>query len=159
MPWNNTHLLIIFALLLFPLGFQVFSKPSAPEKKTVTLEVALSSKGNNIEFDQKSLEVPFGLTVTLKFANLSTPDSGIDHNIVILKPGTEEAFLKELQKNDYDLEKIGKSPHILMMSRILKPGEATSITVTPPKSGFYPYLCIMPGHGDMLGMKGILHVK
>ena len=134
------------------------SNNNDPES-SVTVQVDLSTKGNNIEFDQKAIEVPFGKTVFLVFKNQANPDSQIDHNIIILKPGSEDRFIKDMQKVSYNLEKLKLDKDIVAFSKRISPGEETTVSFTPEKPGFYPYMCTMPGHGDILGMRGIMHVK
>lgn len=71
-------------------------------------------------------------------------------------------FLYGLEKVDYDAEKIAKHPSVLAISPTLDPGKSAEFVLTPKmldKPGFYPYVCLIPGHADMLGMKGVLHVK
>lgn len=148
----------VVCMMLAIVSGQGFGKDKN-KKEEISLSVSLSTKGNNIEFDQKSLQVPFGSKVTLKFRNMAATHSQIDHNVVILKPGTEDSFIADLQRDSYDMEKVRKSPHVIVVSRLLHPEEETKISFTPEKPGFYPYLCVMPGHGDILGMKGVLYVK
>jgi uncharacterized cupredoxin-like copper-binding protein len=48
---------------------------------------------------------------------------------------------------------------VLVTTKALAPGESETIEFKPAAPGFYPFLCFMSGHADMLNMKGILHVK
>ncbi len=128
------------------------------ENKKINVSISLSSKGNDIAFDQAAIQVPFGATVSIKFRNQAAPDSAIQHNIAILKPGTQDQFIKDLQASGYDIEKIRKHPSILAMTRALDPGEEESLIFNASNEGFYPYLCMMAGHGDMLSMRGVIHV-
>ena len=48
---------------------------------------------------------------------------------------------------------------ILALSRVLNPGQEDVVEFSPPAPGEYVYICLMPGHGDMLGMRGILALK
>ena len=77
----------------------------------------------------------------------------------MLKPGTFDEVVKELQTNGYDLEKIRANKSILAMTKSIAPGGEEVLEFTPDAPGFYPYLCLMAGHADMLGMKGMLNVK
>lgn len=131
----------------------------ADSSDEIKIKVKLSTKGNNIEFDQKALEVPFGKKIHLVFDNHATADSQIDHNVIILKPGSEESFIADLQTAAYDLIKLKDHKALVAVSETISPGEETTVTFTPKEKGFFPYLCVMPGHGDILGMKGLMHVK
>jgi azurin len=124
-----------------------------------TVVIELSTKGNDIAFDQAAVQIKFKKTIGLKFVNKAAADSHIGHNIAILKPDATDAVIQELRKNNYDLAAIKNHPGILIISRTLNPGESDVVTFSPDKPGFYPYLCLMPGHSDILGMKGILHVS
>lgn len=135
------------------------SPEAAKAAKQGAVEVRLSTKGNDISFDQAAVEVPFSEKVSLKFANEAAVGSEIQHNVAILAPGTLDAVLKELQATEYDLEKIKKNKSVLAMTRALAPGDSDVVEFSPEKPGFYPYICLMPGHGDMLNMRGVLHVK
>jgi nitrite reductase (NO-forming) len=42
-------------------------------------------------------------------------------------------------------------------SKLISPGQSTSITVNFKKAGSYPYLCTVPGHAQ-LGMKGTFKI-
>ncbi|HTL12632.1 MAG TPA: plastocyanin/azurin family copper-binding protein, partial [Bdellovibrionota bacterium] len=125
----------------------------------VDVTVTLSTKGNDVSFDQTSLQVPFGATVKLKFKNAASKKSGIEHNVAILKPGTEEHFLKLMSDPSYEMEKIEHSEDILAKTQVLGPGKTDVITFKAPAKGYYTYICLVPGHGSMLGMKGILSVR
>lgn len=123
------------------------------------LLIKLSTKGNDIAFDQAALQVPFAAKVKVRFANEAAKDSQIQHNVAILKPGTYDEVIKELQKSGYDIEKMRANKNILGMTKALDPGSEETVEFAPVGPGFYPYVCLMPGHGDMLGMKGILSVQ
>lgn len=131
--------------------------PSAKE-----LKIELSSKGNDIAFDIKSFQVTHGKSFILKFQNSAHKDSEIIHNIAILKPGSTEKVLQYFEKTDYDIEKVSKHDSVIAITPPLEPGQTGSLELKKemiPKPGFYPYICLIPGHADMLGMKGIMHVK
>jgi azurin len=138
-------------LWVFALAFE------ARASDTVVIE--LSTKGNDIAFDQAAVQIKFKKTIGLKFVNKAAADSHIGHNIAILKPDATDAVIQDLRKNNYDLAAIKNHPGILIISKTLNPGESDVVTFSPDKPGFYPYLCLMPGHSDILGMKGILHVS
>ncbi len=126
---------------------------------TQRITLSLSTNGNNIEFDQKALEVLFGRPISLSFENKANLGSEIDHNVVIITPGSEERFVHAMQEASYDLEVLKKHPDVVAISKVIRPGESTQITFVPKVKGFYIYICVMPGHGDVLGMKGLIHVK
>ncbi len=128
-------------------------------KAAETVVIELSTKGNDIAFDQTAVQIKYNKSISLKFVNKAAADSHIGHNIAILKPDATDAVIEVLRKNNYDLAAIKDHPGIIVISKTLNPGEADVVTFSPEKPGFYPYLCLMPGHSDILGMKGILNVS
>jgi uncharacterized cupredoxin-like copper-binding protein len=148
--------IILFSLLFFG-NLGVFQAISFAEDGRI-IDMKLSTKGNDIAFDQTALQVPLGKKINLRFINQADKDSEILHNVAILKPGRFDTVMKVLQKSGYDIEKIRKHPDVLAMTKALKPGTEEILEFSPTKAGFYPYVCLMPGHSDMLGMKGILNV-
>lgn len=132
----------------------------ANEKAEISqLQVRLSTKGNDIAFDQTAIQVPFGKKVQLKFSNEAAKGSEILHNVAILKPGTIDEVLKELQANGYDIAKMRTNKSVIVMTKALEPGAQETLEFLPAEPGLYPYICLMAGHADMLGMKGLLSVK
>jgi azurin len=121
-------------------------------------EISISSIGNDISFDKKEIKVPYKKKISISFKNLALKNSGIQHNIVILKPGKMDEFIKELQKNQYDLAKLKSSQLVVSYSAVLEPEMSDSISFEPKAGALYPFLCTMPGHGDMLNMRGTIQV-
>jgi len=146
----------LISTMLILMGCMTATTPSFAEK---ALDIRLSTKGNDIAFDQAALQVPFAKTISLRFINEAAKDSEILHNVAILKPGTYDEVMKELQKNGYDIEKMRSNKNIIAMTKALEPGKEETITFSPGAPGFYPYVCLMAGHGDMLGMKGVLSIQ
>lgn len=122
------------------------------------INVILSTNGNDIAFDQTALQVPMAETVSMRFSNEAAKGSEILHNVAILKPGSLDVFLVDLQKSGYDIEKVKNHPSVLAMTAALLPGSNEVLNFQPPGPGFYPYVCVMAGHADMLGMKGVLNI-
>lgn len=106
-----------------------------------------------------AVEVPFANSIKIRFVNKAEMNSEIAHNIAILKEGSTDQVIKDLQAAGYDLGKMKSNPNVLAMTKALDPGGEDVLEFLPPKAGFYPYMCLMAGHGDMLAMKGVLHVK
>ncbi|MCX6126253.1 MAG: plastocyanin/azurin family copper-binding protein [Proteobacteria bacterium] len=123
------------------------------------LNIRLSTKGNDIAFDQSALQVPFAKSISLRFINEAAKGSEILHNVAVLRPGTYDEVMKELQKTGYDIDKMRTNKNVLGMTKAIEPGKEDTVTFSPPNPGFYPYVCFMAGHGDMLGMKGVLSVQ
>lgn len=124
-----------------------------------TIHVKLSTTGQEVMFDQQRLELPFARTIRLKYKNDAPLDSQISHNVAIIRPERVEAVMAKLQEHDYDLKFVRDSADILALSKVLNPGQEDTVNFFPPAPGEYVYICLMPGHGDMLGMRGILALK
>jgi plastocyanin len=129
------------------------------ESANSVYQVRLSTHGNDVAFDTSLVEVPLKPVITLAFVNEADHDSEILHNIAVLRPGSESRVLDAFQKSDYDLELMKKHPDLIVISDELDPGETGTVSFSPDVPGDYPYVCLMPGHADLLGMKGILRVK
>ena len=124
-----------------------------------TIHVLLSTTGEEIMFDQQRLDLPFVKTIRLRYKNDAPRDSQISHNVAIIRPERVDAVLATLQEHDYDLAYVRSSGDILALTRVLNPGEEDVIDFLPTAPGNYVYICLMPGHGDMMGMRGVLALK
>lgn len=146
-----TKLVLAFALLW---GAPALSQTGKPDSVTITL----STQGNEIAFHPTTLQVKAGRKIRLQFTNAAKPGSDIQHDVAVLKPGTLDEVLTTLQKHGYQLDKMSQNPAVIAISKSLAPGEEHVLELDPLKPGSYPFVCLMAGHGDMLGMKGTLIV-
>ena len=149
-------------VLLAMLPLIAYNWASGSFAKAQKLKVNLSSKGNDIAFDVKSIQVPFGEDVTIQFTNAANKDSEIAHNIAVLKPGSTHEVLKFFEESSYNYEKTSKHQSVLAITPNLQPGQSSELLLSKKvltEPGYYPYICLVPGHADILGMKGLLFVK
>ncbi len=112
-----------------------------------------------MKYDKASVTVKAGQKIKLVFTNKDM----MEHNLLILKPGTKEkigaladqmATSPEGAKKDY----IPDSPDVLWSSPILDPGTSHEILFTAPsQTGEYPYICTFPGHWRI--MYGVMVVE
>lgn len=127
------------------------------------VEINLSTMGNDIAFDQNAIQVPLGKPVSLIFRNKADHDSQIDHNVALIKMGREEEVFKIINDENYDFDEkndpFKNSDLLIGYTKILAPQKMAIINFIPDKPGYYTYICLMPGHGNILKMKGILKVK
>jgi len=128
-------------------------------ERTLTLTISLKTTGHSIVFDQTELDAPFGTRLRLTYKNAAPAGSMINHDVAILRPGSDEKILATLQEHDYQLDSIKDSKDVIGLTKTLKPGESDSIEFLPPTRGDYVYICLMPGHGDVMGMRGTLRIK
>jgi azurin len=122
----------------------------------VTLEIA--SKGDALEFDKTSFEVPAGSKVTLVMKNNASPGSGVYHNWVLVRPGTIDAVAADGiaagEANDYLKPNDNR---VIAHTKMAKEGETVSVTFDAPAPGTYDFLCSFPGHATL--MRGKFTVK
>ncbi|MCF2498740.1 PVC-type heme-binding CxxCH protein [Dyadobacter chenhuakuii] len=136
-------------------------------EKTTTASNTKSSNATVIElkvekeimqFDKKQLTVKAGQKVVI---NLENPD-GMQHNLVIIKPGTLQKVgqaADEMLRDPKAAEKqyVPKVPEVLFATRLVNSGETVTLEFTVPNEpGDYTYVCTFPGHWR--GMNGILRV-
>jgi azurin len=136
-----------------PAPAEVLKGKGAPA--TVKLKVI----EHEMKFDQKTFTVKPGQKVTIQFTN---PDF-MQHNLLIIKPGTLEkvgnaADLLARESNAIALNYVPKMPEVLHATELVSPeGNATLVFIAPDKPGDYPFLCTVPGHWRI--MNGIMKVQ
>ncbi|WP_240550274.1 plastocyanin/azurin family copper-binding protein [Candidatus Roseilinea sp. NK_OTU-006] len=121
----------------------------------VTLEIG--SKGDALEYDKTSFEVPAGSKVTLNFKNNASPGSGVYHNWVLVRPGTIDAVAADGiaagEANDYLKPNDNR---VIAHTKLAKEGETVSVTFDAPAPGTYDFLCTFPGHATLMRGKFIV---
>ena len=125
----------------------------------VRVDVVLSTRGDDISFDKQLIEVPSGRRLEITFKNEASERSAITHNTVVLLPGTETETFRRLHDVSFDLSQMAGDPGILALGTTLAPGDSETLSLRFPGPGSYPFVCLMPGHGDMMGMRGIIVVR
>ena len=146
--------MIIQTLITFLLISVSQAKKTVDE--SVLFNIELMTSGEEFSFDKKMIEAPIGKKIKLKYTNKMN-QQGVFHNIAVVKLDKEKELFKNLKKINYDLKKIDKRL-ILAMTKELKYGESDTVEFLPDQSGIYVYVCLMPGHGDMMGMRGELKI-
>jgi azurin len=121
-----------------------------------TVELHIESDGEFLAFLPEALTCRTGANVRVVFhhAGARVPQ---DHNWVLLKPGTAEAFITAVMAAG---EKNGWMPpgdkRVLAATPLCGPGMTAMVEFTAPKPGDYPFVCSFAGHGAE--MRGMLHV-
>ena len=141
------------------LGVLIAGGVAAGDPRVHALTISLKTTGHSIVFDQTTLEAPFGTRLRLTYRNAAAKGSMINHDVAIIKPGRDQQILETLQQNDYKLDSIKDSKDVIGLTKTLRPGESDTIEFLPPERGDYVYICLMPGHGDIMGMRGTLRIK
>ncbi len=115
---------------------------------------------NVMQFDKKELTAKAGAKVTLNFSNKGCV---LQHNFLLLKPGTKDAVGALADKMLSDPQALAKqyvpeSPDVLVKgNKLIAIGQTDTIEFTAPaEPGDYPYICTFPGHWRL--MNGVLKV-
>ena len=120
--------------------------------------INIGSVGETMAYDKTDLSVPAGKDITLNFKNNSTT---LQHNWVLVKPGTENdvglAGIKAGMAKGFIPDDAATAPSILAHTKLVNAGAADSITFKAPPAGDYPFICTNAGHHTV--MKGVLHSK
>lgn len=131
--------------------------PSA--KKTVSaITINMNVVPEMMQFTKTLITVKAGQKVILDFEN----GDNMQHNLVIIKPGTTEkvgAAADEIARDPKGALKhyVPQMPEVLHATKMLDPEASFSLQFTAPEQpGDYPYLCTFPGHWRM--MKGVMKV-
>jgi len=128
------------------------------DKGDVSSELTLRALPGKMMFDKDVLTVTAGKTVSLVFEN----DDQMAHNIVIVKPGSEEKVGTAADgmaglPDGYERHFIPSLPEVLYYTPLVSAGQTYQLEFTAPeKPGDYPFVCTFPGHWRI--MKGTLHV-
>lgn len=123
--------------------------------RTVILEIV----PEKMKFNQDTFKVKASEKILLEIDNLD----GMQHNLLILKPGTLElvgAAADAMLRDPKASEKfyIPEIPEVLFSTEMIGPQELYTLSFTAPsKPGNYPFVCTFPGHWRM--MKGIMVVS
>ncbi|WP_044198713.1 PVC-type heme-binding CxxCH protein [Dyadobacter tibetensis] len=121
--------------------------------------ISLSVIPEMLQFSKSLIEVKAGAKVAIVLEN---PD-GMQHNLLVIKPGTlpvvgkaADAMLTDPKASEkYYVPSI---PEVLFSTQLVNSGETVTLEFkVPDKPGDYPFVCTFPGHWR--GMNGILRVS
>ncbi len=136
--------------------------PKAPKMATGTpvgTVVTIKVVENQMQYNTKTFAVKAGQPVTLTLEN---PD-GMQHNLVICKPGTVEKVGKAAdnlarEAKGADKNYVPTMPEIVASTKLVNPGESYTLDfIAPTIPGDYPFVCTFPGHWTI--MRGIMRVE
>ena len=149
-------LLPIFAIVAGAL----FSNAQAPAPAGDVTKLMLGVVPNVMKYDKAELTVKAGAKVMLLFKN---EKCALQHNFLLLKPGTKDAVGALADKMLTDPQALAKqyipeSADILVKGhKLIGIGQSDLIEFTAPaEPGDYPYICTFPGHWRL--MNGVLKV-
>lgn len=104
------------------------SVTTTPAPTSSTSSATITVIGNEFAFSPSKITLTKGTAVTIVFKN----QGHYPHNFTVAELGVKTATIQ--------------------------PGETTSVTFTPDKTGTFTYECTVPGHADR-GMTGSLTVQ
>jgi azurin len=136
---------------------QTTSAPAAATNATAQAELTISTDGDNLYFDKKEMEAKAGQAVKITFKNNASAASNMNHNWVLVKPGTEQQVSTDSMQAGEAKDWVAEGANVLGHTKLAKPGETVSTVITMPAAGDYTYICTFPGHS--MTMKGTLHIK
>ncbi|MEC3878370.1 PVC-type heme-binding CxxCH protein [Parapedobacter sp. 10938] len=131
----------------------------ATGKERGEVVIRLKALPGKMAFDQETLTVPAGKSVSLLFDN----SDQMPHNVVVVKPGNLEkvgvaADAMARLPDGYERQFIPDMPEVLFATPLVNAGEAYQLDfVAPETPGDYPFICTFPGHWQI--MQGVLTVN
>jgi azurin len=110
--------------------------------------ISIHSTGSNLEFLPSRISAKQGTRVTIRYANEGT----LPHNIVLVK---DEADINMLGKAAFEAKETGYVPlehadRLIAYSDLVVPGETVEVTFEVPPAGEYFFVCLYPGHYNMM---------
>ena len=138
----------------------LFSNAQAPAPAGDVTKLMLGVVPNVMKYDKAELTVKAGAKVMLLFKN---EKCALQHNFLLLKPGTKDAGGALADKMLTDPQALAKqyipeSADVLVKGhKLIGIGQSDLIEFTAPaEPGDYPYICTFPGHWRL--MNGVLKV-
>lgn len=138
----------------------LFSNAQAPAPAGDVTKLMLGVVPNVMKYDKAELTVKAGAKVMLLFKN---EKCALQHNFLLLKPGTKDAVGALADKMLTDPQALAKqyipeSADVLVKGhKLIGIGQSDLIEFTAPaEPGDYPYICTFPGHWRL--MNGVLKV-
>jgi azurin len=139
--------------------------PAAPAPASAPaadgVRVIKVTANDQMKFNLSTIELKVGEEVKITLTNIGTmPKQAMGHNLVVLKPGTDETAFATAAGPATATEHIPESmkDQVVAHTKMLGPKESDSITLKFDEAGNYPFMCSFPAHFQ-LGMKGNIVVK
>lgn len=134
---------------------------SAPAPAASGARVIKVTANDQMKFNLSAIELKVGEEAKITLTNIGTmPKQAMGHNLVVLKPGTDETAFATAAAPAAATEHIPDSmkDQVIVHTKMLGPKESDTITVKFDQAGEYPFLCSFPAHFQV-GMKGVITVK
>jgi len=122
------------ALIVACGGGESLAPTPAVSGESVIVEIA--SKGDALEYDKDTLEVPAGSKVTLVMKNNASPGSGVYHNWVLVRPGTADAVAADgIAAGEANGHLKPNDNRVIAYTALAKGGETVLVTFDAPPRG------------------------
>ena len=145
--------ILLATVFFFGVSFPLETRGAIPLDK-----INISTKGDQLAFDTTKLSAKINQPVQLTFKNTASKSSGLQHNWVLVKPGTADAVSTASLSVGADKGWLAESPNVIAHTKLLNSGESETVHFKSPSvAGEYPYFCSFPGHAQT--MKGVLTVN
>lgn len=136
------------ALALAPAPGEASAQEAGAAEAPADTVVEISAEGSALEFTPDRISFPAGTRVTLRFVNHGT----LPHNLVLLR---DDAALDAMAKDAYEAASTGYVPEgyeddVAVYTPLLSPDETVEVTFEVPEPGLYTYVCLFPGHANMM---------
>lgn len=166
---KNSQILIAVLLLTLPVMMSVekgisqrtgdapdYKKEGVIQEKAITIQMEIVPE--LMKFNKDVFTVTAGKKVILELDNRD----GMQHNLLIVKPGTlkkvgaaADTMLRDPKASEKNY--VPEIPEVLFATEMLGPNEVFTLNFTAPtQPGDYPFVCTFPGHWRM--MNGIMRV-
>lgn len=142
--------LVVAALLAVAASTPVHGQPvdgqeRAPAPDTV---ITLRSEGTELLFIPDRLTVRAGMRVRIRYRN----DGELPHNFVLAR---SEDDLDPMADAAYTAAETGFVPadmtdRMIAYTSLVSPGQTVEIDFVAPPPGEYTYICLFPGHANMM---------
>jgi azurin len=129
---------------------------STDGSSSVTIETP-GDNMQNMRYSINNIKVEKGEEVEITLSNVAPESaSAMQHNFVVVDPDNARSVAQAGMKNKENNYLPEDQSNILANTKILKPGEETTITFTMDETGTYEFICTYPGHYPT--MKGKIEV-
>lgn len=137
----NSFLLVLFVIIVLFIACGSDNSDSSDILKPVEFNLTANDQ---MQYNLKNIVVKEGQKVKINLKNIGAmPLDKMGHNIVILKPNIDiaEFAAKAVQARENDYIPEDETESIIVHSKLLGPGEETSIEFVAPSQGSYKFLC------------------
>jgi uncharacterized cupredoxin-like copper-binding protein len=122
--------------------------PDPVQQAAADTTITIRSYGSELQFLPSSIAVRAGTRLRIRYINEGT----FPHNIVVVKTDND---IDPLGTAAFNAGSTGYVPldmtdRMIAHSPLAPPGETIEFTFTVPDPGEYPFVCLYPGHYNMM---------